>query len=468
VAHGAVCANMTPLDPQFERRRRHSRIFGFVVVAAFVVAIGWYAWSRRPVSYVLRFSAGSSLSRRAELASRLEKFATTKRVFLRPTPMSGSGAVLGEISAGRLDVGLVQGGLPREGTPIRQVAILGDEVFHVFVKPTVLATSGSTHPVFACPAGLKVNIGAPGSGTRVLAEEVLDFMECDGQPPATRMELSYENLLTLPEADRPDVLFGVASLPWDFGQRIVAEWGYALAEIPFGEALALRDPGLHATRIPEYVYGVNPPVPATSLPAIGTRLYLVAREGVPEEAITRLMEVIHETDLARSAGLDEFRLEDVPRYRQYPLHAGTVRYLHRNDPLLDGGIIESAENLRSFLVSLAIAGVLLWRWRVRSRLVGFEAYLDRASIIENEALELERADALDVLKLQEFRRRLTTLKGEALDKHAEGKLTGEEHLLSFLAHVNDVRCYLESLFAHASRKESFRPRERDGEAGSLS
>lgn len=453
---------MAQVDIHFERRRRHSRIFGFVVLAAFIAAIGWYGWSRRTVSYALRFSAGSSLSRRAELASRLEKFAAAKQVSLAQTPLSGSDAVLVEVADGRLDAGLVQGGLPREGTSVRQVAILGNEVLHVFVAPKVGQSAVTDSGVFACPAGLRVNVGPPGSGTRMLAEEVLGFMECEGQPPATRTEYSYEELLALPEDARPDVVFGVASLPWDFGQKIVADWGYALAEIPFGEALALRDPGLQATSIPDYVYGVNPPVPPAPLPAIGTRLYLVAREGVPEEAITRLMEVIHESDLARSAGLGELRLEDVPRYRQYPLHPGTIRYLHRNDPLFDGGIIESIENLRSFLVSLAIAGVLLWRWRVRSRLVGFEAYLDQASIIENEALELERTDAIDVSKLQDFRRRLTTLKGEALEKHAEGKLTGEEHLLSFLAHVNDVRCYLESLFAHASRKESFRPREREG------
>jgi TRAP-type uncharacterized transport system substrate-binding protein len=452
---------MTHVDLQFERRRRHSRIFGFVVLAAFVVAIGWYGWSRRERSYTLRFSAGSSLSRRAELASRLGKFAAEKRVTLAATSLSGSDAVLDEIAAGRLDAGLVQGGLPRDGTSVRQVAILGNEVLHVFVAPTVPRDATSGRGVFACPAGLRVNIGPQGSGTHVLADEVLDFMECDGQPPATRTEHTYEELLALPVDERPDVVFGVASLPWDFGRRVVEEWKYVLAEIPFGEAMSLRDPGLQSTTIPDYVYGVNPPVPPAPLPAIGTRLYLVAHERVPEEAVTRLMEVIHETDLGRASGLGELRLEDVPRYRQYPLHAGTIRYLHRNDPLLDGGIIESVENLRSFLVSLAIAGVLLWRWRVRSRLAGFEAYLDRASEIENEALELERTDAVDVLKLQEFRRRLTALKGEALDKHAEGKLTGEEHLLSFLAHVNDVRCYLESLFAHASRKASFRPRGRE-------
>lgn len=452
---------MTQVDLQFERRRRHSRIFGFVVLAAFIVAIGWYGWSRRERSYALRFSAGSSLSRRAELATRLGKFASERKVTLTSTSLSGSDAVLDEIAAGRLDAGLVQGGLPRDGTPVRQVAILGDEMLHVFVAPTVPLGATSGRGVFACPAGLRVNVGPSGSGTHVLADEVLDFMECDGQPPATRTEFTYEELLALPADQRPDVVFGVASLPWDFGRRIVEEWKYVLAEIPFGEALSLRDPGLRAATIPDYVYGVSPPVPPVPLPAIGTRLYLVAHERVPEEAVTRLMEAVHESDFARSVGLDELRLEDVPRFRQYPLHAGTIRYLHRNDPLLDGGIIESVENLRSFLVSLAIAGVLLWRWRVRSRLVGFEAYLDRASEIENEALELERTDAVDVLKLQEFRRRLTALKGEALDKHAEGKLTGEEHLLSFLAHVNDVRCYLESLFAHASRKESFRPRGRE-------
>jgi hypothetical protein len=72
--------------------------------------------------------------------------------------------------------------------------------------------------------------------------------------------------------------------------------------------------------------------------------------------------------------------------------------------------------------------------------------------VELESLEFERADQLDAEHLQRLRRRLTELKTEALEKHAEGRLNGEEQMVSFLAHVTDVRSYLESLFAHESRQ----------------
>ena len=250
----------------------------------------------------------------------------------------------------------------------------------------------------------------------------------------------------------PEAIFAVSPLPWNLGVPLVKQRGYQLMPLPFGEAMALRDGALHDMVIPAYSYSVMPAVPPDPLHTVATRLLVVAHSETPEAAVLKLMESIFESDFARLADLPPLNAKQSGDLREYPLHAAAETYLHRNEPLVTGEIIESLENARSFLVSAGIAAFLLWRWYARRRLIGFEEYLDSISELEAEAVKLDQAGQLNFAELRRLRQRLTELKSEALEKYAEGKLSGEEQLSSFLSHVSDVRNCLESLFAHESRQ----------------
>ena len=93
------------MDPRFEQRLRRSRVLGFVVLAAFIAALGWYLWSQRTRSYSLAFSAGSTLAGRNELAKLLAKFAVEQGLTLSLRPLAGSDEVLDDVASGsaRLD-----------------------------------------------------------------------------------------------------------------------------------------------------------------------------------------------------------------------------------------------------------------------------------------------------------------------------------------------------------------------------
>lgn len=410
----------------------------------------WWWWSQRPQSWTFRISAGARLSRRQDFADGLIHETVHTRVRLVNEYTEGSVETLAAVEQSRLDLGFVQGGVDvPEGSGIRQVAVLENELLHLFVSPNLTDSS------LSALKGKRINIGPLGSGTRFLVDEVMAFL---GWSPGTDfipLELSYDELLALPPMERPEAVFGVAAPNWTVGKRLVREWKYDLMPLPFGEAIALGDSALDAGRIPMAAYQAEPPVPAQPLETIGTRLVLVARENVPAEPIAHLVEAIYEGDYARRVDLKQLDVTALTRYRQYPLHPGTIQYLRRNDPVFNSDWIESAENLRSFLVSLAIAGVLFWRWRQRRRLIGFEVYFDRATEIETAAIEWERSVSGDLEALRSLRRMLSEVKSEALERHAEGTLSGEEHLLGFLSHVSDVRAYLESLYADAGRKAAF-------------
>ena len=63
-------------------------------------------------------------------------------------------------------------------------------------------------------------------------------------------------------------------------------------------------------------------------------------------------------------------------------------------------------------------------------------------------MALERSAALDLAALLRLQEALSQLKGEALEKFADGALEGEELMSGFLTHVSDTRDYLTRLILH--------------------
>jgi hypothetical protein len=72
----------------------------------------------------------------------------------------------------------------------------------------------------------------------------------------------------------------------------------------------------------------------------------------------------------------------------------------------------------------------------------------RVTDVERRAIALERAATLDLGSLLGLQEELNRLKGEALDRFAEGTLGGEELMSGFVTHVSDTRDYLTRLILH--------------------
>lgn len=428
------------------RVRRNRAVAVVAVLCLLATSFFWYA-SNRPRRYALSLTAGDMLTHRHELATVLCDEAAQLGLDITLRSTSGSQEALSLVSSGTLDVALVQGDLDVDDQQLVQVAVLHSEALHLFVKPDLFEGG------ISALRGKRLNLSTQGSGTRKVASETLQFIGLRPGVDYRDEERSYAELAALPLPELPDGIFAVSALPWKLGADLIHHHGFRLMELPFGEAMSLRDAALHDMLIPAYSYSVVPPVPDRPLHTVATRLLVVGNRQTPDAAVRRLLEVLFESDFTRRANLPRLTPGDVESIREFPLHAGTVQYLHRNEPLVTGEIIESAENLRSFLVSAAVACFLIWRWQVRRRMIGFETYIDGVTEIEVEALDLERAGTIDTARLLKLRRRLTELKSEALEKQAEGVLKGEEQMISFLTHVSDVRSYLESLFAHESRQQ---------------
>jgi hypothetical protein len=271
--------------------------------------------------------------------------------------------------------------------------------------------------------------------------------------------------MNLAPHELPDAAFMVASVPSKVAGWLVKEHGYRLVPLRFAKAFSrhgvlapagdrtdLLPEHLYGAEIPAFAYGVAPAVPPDSIKTIGTRLLLVASRGVPPGAAERLTEVAYESAFAKICDPPlSSTLLDQPA--EIAWHEGTRRYIRASRPMIQADVIDLTEKLVAIGAAVVGGVFFLATWLVqrtrRARARGFDAHMDRVAAIEREALELEAGPRLDADTLLDLRKRLSQLKGEALDRFAEGTLMGDELMASFLIHVNDVRQHLGALMLHA-------------------
>lgn len=441
--------------------RRGPRIAGrLALVAALLAVLGIAAiavvgYPKVGGGAKLRISGGNKEGRRHRLAQVLARESARQSLRLAVVPTEGSADALNRVEAGTLDLALVQGGL--ETSPrahIREVAPLQIEPLHLLVKEEI---AGEVREHLANLQGKAINIGVPGSGTRVLAGRVLDRL-------GIRYELrewDYARLKnTEDRAAMPDAVFLVSSLPSNVAQHLIGQRGYRLVSVPFYEALliGLREsaddgeggdrPSIFAydATIPAFTYG-DPPEPVRT---IGTRLLLVARDTIDPETVARLVEATFSPPFNNAIypALDRKLLAEPP---ELPWHEGTIRYLQRR-PFSEEEAVELMNNQLSIAGALVGLAFFLWQWlkrrwrRVRER--GFEHYLLRVAKVERQSLDLELASTLDLRELLRLREDLARLKDEAIEKFAAGELEGEELMTAFLGHVAGTRDHLTRMILH--------------------
>ncbi len=450
------------------RWRKAARDGAFALLGLAALGLAAYFWlhvpKERPVR--LRLTAGRAAGERYRIAQALRREAARRAIAIEVVETAGTDEALREVDTGRLDAALAQGGLELADRPnLRQVASLHVEPLHLLVKEEL---HDEVSRRLSALRGKVVGLSERGSGTNRLATEVMAFA---GLRPGdfVASTAGYAALQSEPDRKKlPDAVFTVSTLPSPVARHLVGTHGFRLVPLPFFEAFTLgaidEDTGprdepetridrrnVYEAQIPSFAYRVEPGVPPTTIPTLGTRLLLVARKGVPAEAIQRLLEVVFGSPFAQAVqpAIDA-KLLDLPP--ELPWHDGTTAYLRRNAPAIAGDVIDLLEKEVSILAALAGGLFFLGQWfrrRFRRRREeGFGAYIVRVAAIERRAMETERAATLDLGTLLALQEELSRLKSDALDRFADGTLEGEELMSGFLTHVSDARDYLTRLILH--------------------
>ncbi len=422
----------------------------------------------KPVTITAGRAGGQRHALAELLASEAKK--NGQRVTVTETP--GSDDALDRVNNREIDLALIQGGLdPGDRENLRQVATLHVEPLHLLVKAELYQAVARSVTALK---GKVINLGESGSGTRMLALDVLRFAGLKPPGPATPGDftptmLSYPELQS--ETDRgklPDAVFTVTSLPSPVARHLVATHDYRVAPLDFAEAFALdalarprAEAAGHAHRvekshvydtvIPAFTYGVEPPVPAEPIHTLGTRLLVVAHKDTDPQAVERLIGTMFNGPFAQVSNPPlSTKMLELPT--EFPPHEGFTAYLERTKPLIAADAVDYLEKVLAITATL-LGGVFFLgqgfsHWSARGRETRFKRYLLAVAKIEQEALALERAAELDLKQLLHLQTSLNELKDEALRKFAAGEFQGEQLIAGFLTLVNDTRNYLTRLILH--------------------
>ena len=370
-----------------------------------------------------------------------------------------------------IDVALVAGGVSRRDYPeVRQATALAPVLLHLLARAEI-AEGGLVRL-----RGRRVNLGPPKTATNASARDILAFAglrspsegstgdfealelsSAEIERKLARLQAAAGDERARALAELPDAFFNLTPMPSILAKDLVAAAGYRLVPLPFAEAYCLDRLGqpladqIHVDRssfssadIPAYTYGIDPPVPSTPCRTVATRLILIAHATVSADAISRLMETVHDGQIARVA-------EPVmPRDQspQFPFHAGTEQYMRRNEPLLTPDLAASLGKLAGGVGALASGLVAFYSFLRLRQLRRFEAYyhairrvelIARGQEVDPDAPD-DRQALHDYLEDQ-----LLDLKSQALKDFAEGGLKGEGLMSGIVSLVNDTRASLARL-----------------------
>jgi len=297
--------------------------------------------------------------------------------------------------------------------------------------------------------GKRIAIGPEGSGTRVLALQILEGHGMAGAPTV------LSPLTGLAAADamqrgEVDAVFAVGSAQSGAVWTLLFTPGFDLLDCSQAEAYARRLPFLQVLTLPRGTIDLERNVPDRDIRLVGPTARLLAREGTHPALIDLMLQAAAEVhggpDVFQHSG--QFPNAGVGKI---PLASEAERYYKSGKPFLQRYLPFWAATLLSrlaFLI-LPVAAVLfplvrlapsLYAWRIRSRVV---RYYGELKVLELEAQADERAhdEAHWLARLDHI---------EAAVNRLRVPLSYADQLYTLRGHVDMVRARIRTYYAKES------------------
>ena len=279
-------------------------------------------------------------------------------------------------------------------------------------------------------AGKRVSIGVEESGDRATARLV--FQHCG--LTVDDIEAEAFDYAAIEQGFREsglDAAIVTVGLDAKFLPAMSRDGLVDVLEIPYAEALAMRHLGMQTHTIPSGSFCTSPqPVPDKAVLTVSVRSQLLTTVDVPDALVELVEEILTDQRFQRANRLRELfsdGREFATTRNLFPLHEGAVNFFEPElKPILSPEFVDTTEGLRSFFVSILVAGWLFWRWFRESRIRRQEHRLDRfiRQLLDIELRQMnldQSASGADAAPLNDLLDEVTTLRQEAL-----GTLTSHE------------------------------------------
>ena len=415
----------------------------------------------------LRMSAGPEGTRRYAAAQMLAQYAAKDGLRIQLSTNAGSEECLKLLKAGELDAAIVSNGVivPHDDE-LTVIAATQLETVHLLVRKEIADATVIIDGI----RGKRINLGEPGSTDALLSREILRFARLTIQtgPDAGDLiatEFGKPELLAKcreikaaagAEKQRlvdalPDALVLLDSPPSALAQRLIEAADYRIAPLPATRAFLLdnlQDDSDHASivqrefleqaTIPRHSYFAHRGLPESDCETVGARLLVVARKGAPASAVQALMATLFDSELTHRLG--SLSPRDVAN--PYPIHDAALAYLDRDKPVAIESVLEWLSNGLSVFGAFSAGALSLYSiLRTRSAR-GPSDYYDTIHKIEQLAQTIDPETTGGISPREYLRHlddRLVKLRQDLIEDICEGRIKGEQLILSILTLLKDAR-----------------------------
>jgi TRAP-type uncharacterized transport system substrate-binding protein len=445
-----------------ENKLMYSIGFGAVLLIAAGVGLFYLIGDGNPSARVVRIGYVEGGVVRKNFLEHMAAEGRKHHLDIRVAATNSKTQMLSLVDGDELDLGVISGGVessvPRS---IFEVAPLYMEPLHLLVKADLHEQVSADYGQLK---GRTISMDGRDSATSVLAIELLRFSGINdpatGAPLYNMVNMTQAQLMSETDGRRlPDAVFQIAGMPSPTIRHLVANHGYRLVPLPFGESFNLDrfrdaeaappagDSQLRLNKllieefvVPAFAYSVTPPVPPADTRTLATRLLLIASDNFDEELVRRVLEVVLTPEIS-SLARPPLSLDVLSAPFQFERHPGTDRYMSSLRPFdLDGTFLMHQRMVEAWGVLIAAyvmgtRGVRWWRERkATERKRPSSDFLRQILDIEAEA-----AASTGTTHREALDQRLSDIKKSSIELQLAGQLEDPENMASLLVTLADTR-----------------------------
>ena len=302
-----------------------------------------------------------------------------------------------EADSGGVDIAFIQGGM---GTLAKTENLVS--LGSLYFEPLwIFHQKDLTLNRLSDLKGLRIAVGAEGSGTKVLAMQLLELNGINAKNTQLLLYDSQQAVEGLLNGEI-DVAFFVTTHRSSYLRPLLKSKSITLMGLQRAEAYALRYHYLHVLKLPEGVIDFQDNIPSRDLTLVAPSTQLVARSDLHPaliELFLQTAEIVHEP----GGGFERRGEFPAPKYLDFELSPEAKRFYRSGTPFLKRYLPFWVANFlnRMKIMLLPLVALLyplfklmppIYRWRMRSRIYRWYSELEA---VDSKMNKEDLTDSLD-------------------------------------------------------------------------
>ena len=262
------------------------------------------------------------------------------------------------------------------------------------------------------------------------------------QPGENHRNMPYTELIDAFDRDEVDAAFITVGMQADVFRTLARTGKVRFLSIPNNEALAAMELHLSPFKVPRGIYQFEgEAVPGADIQTVATGAHLITRSDVESGFVEKITQEILKTPFQKENRLGELFEHGKPFASArpfFPMHEGAKWvYEPKSRTLLKPEIVDMWESMRSFFVSILVAGFVGYQWyrkkKDRTKEGRLDYYIREVIKIERQQMSLDMEQkGNDMEKLQRLQDDLTNLRLECFKDFSGHQLQEEPGTDCFL------------------------------------